>query len=183
MAEEKRRFAKLIDENRIEFAPKNKGNIFNYDLDEELMIADGYKLYVPAELEPGKSYTNFRYKETKTQIKELCDLVPDPTPEELEEQRREQFHKEFFNTSLGYIRRTVTKANGETADFLLDYTALIAKAVEKGLNYPIITYDEPDFTEDITDWTQYQNHVVATEQFVLECLAQAGNDFIPQNEE
>ena len=182
MVDEKRRFAKLINETQLEFAPKNKGNIFNYDLDEDLMRADGYKLYVPATTEPGKSYTNFRYEETDTQIKELCDLVPDPTPEELEEQRREQFHREFFNTSLGYVRRTVTKADGTTADFLLDYISLINKAVESGLDYSIITYDEPDFTKDITDWTQYQHYVVATNQFVLECLAQAGNDFRPVNQ-
>lgn len=182
MADEKRRFAKLINETELEFAPKNKGNIFNYDLDEDLMRADGYKLFVPATLEPGKNYTNFRYTETATQIKELCDLVPDPTPEELYQQRYEQFHREFFNTSLGYIRRIVTKADGSTADFLLDYVSLINKAVESGLQYPIITYDEPDFNEDVTDWTQYQHHVYATNQFILECLAQAGNDFVPVNQ-
>ena len=179
---DERRFAKLINKV-LTFAPKNKGSIVNYYLDEDAMIADGYKLFVPAVLDPSKTYTNFRYKETATQIKELCDEVPEPTPEEMIEIRREQFHKEFFHTSLGYIRRIVTKADGTTADFLLDYVALINKAVEENIPYPIITYIEPDFTEDVVDWTQYQVRKIANAQFILECLTQAGNDFKPATPE
>lgn len=180
MAEE-RKFAKL-ELGVLKFAPKNKDNIINYNLDEDLMRADGYKLYVPATLIPGRDYTNFRYEETEDEIHEVCDLVPLPTPEEMARQREEKFDREFFPTSLGYIRRTVTKADGSTADFLLDYVALIAKAVEKNLPYPIKAYDRPEsFDEDIVDWEALQHDVFATEQFVLECLNQAGNDFKPIN--
>lgn len=173
------RYAKL-ENGVLVFAPKNKDNIFNYDLDIEAMVADGYKQFVPATIEPGKNYTNFRYKETKTKITEICDEVPDPTPEEKAQQREAQFDKEFFPTSLGYIRRIVTKADGSKADFLLDYVALIAKAVEKNLPYPIKVYDRPEsFDEDIIDWESLQHDAFANDQFINECLAQVGNDFKP----
>lgn len=36
-------YAKIID-NQLEYAPKNKGSISNYNLNIEMMKADGYKL-------------------------------------------------------------------------------------------------------------------------------------------
>ena len=42
------------------------------------------------------------------------------TKEELTTLKKEQFNKDFFKTSLGYIRRKVSMATGETKDFLSD---------------------------------------------------------------
>ena len=181
MSEERDRYAKLVS-GVLEFAPKNKDNICNYDLDVDQMIADGYKIFVPAVIDPTREYVNFRYIETPTQIVELCDLVPEPTPEEQAQAREEEFNRSFFLTSLGYDKRIATKSDGSKADFLLDYLALISKAVDKGLQYPIITYDKPtDFSKDDIDWEALQHFVFADEQFVLECLTQVGNDFKPTN--
>ena len=108
-------------------------------------------------------------------------LVLNPDFEEEEATRREaEFNKAFFNTSLGYIRRIITNADGSHANFLYDIVPAIASAVSMGLSYNLIVYSKPDFTEDITDWTPYQSLKPATPQFIQECLTQIGNDFKPQ---
>ena len=111
-------------------------------------------------------------------------LVKNPNYEEEKEQEREtKFNKEFFHTSLGYIRRSVTMADGSHKDFLSDLLPVISMGIQGGQPVEIITYDKPPFDEDITDWTPYQHHVAATAQFIQECFIQLSNDFLPRNEE
>ena len=178
------RYAKLIEGN-IEFAPKNKGSIINYDLDVEQMIADGYKLFIPAEppLPSEIRMYHYEYVENTDNITEV--VVYDETQEEAEARvkrvREESFEQEFFQTSLGWIRRQVTMANGTQKDFLSDLLPAIITAVQMQQAVNMIAYDKPDFTEDVTDWTQYQHIVNPTPQFIQECLTQLGNDFIPAN--
>ena len=108
-------------------------------------------------------------------------LVLNPDFENEEATRREaEFNKAFFNTSLGYIRRIITNADGSHANFLYDIVPAVASAVSLGLSYNLIVYSKPDFSEDITDWTPYQSLKPATPQFIQECLTQIGNDFKPQ---
>ena len=82
---EPRKFAKLVDGN-IEFPPQNKGNIFNYDLNEELLIADGYKLYVEDTSIPGKRY-HISFEETEDQIRKV---LTEFTPEEYAQEKRDE---------------------------------------------------------------------------------------------
>ena len=82
---------------------------------------------------------------------------------------------------MGYVRRSATMADGSQKDFLSDLLSEIALAVNGGATVPIITYNRPDFSEEVEDWTQYQNHVAVTAQFIQECLLQQQNDFIPTN--
>lgn len=96
--------------------------------------------------------------------------------------RRAEFLKEFFLTSLGYIRRSVTMADGGKKDFLSDLLPVISMGVQGGQNVKIIAYNLPDFTSDITDWTQYQHYETVTPQFIQECFLQLSNDFIPISE-
>ena len=103
--------------------------------------------------------------------------------EEIEADREVKFNKEFFHTSLGYIRRSVTMADGSHKDFLSDLLPVISMGIQGGQPVEIITYDKPPFDEDITDWTPYQHHVPATAQFIQECFIQLSNDFLPRNEE
>ena len=56
------KYAKLI-ENNIEYAPKNKGSISNYNLDVELMIADGYKPVVDFTLEDNQVIEGWEEKD------------------------------------------------------------------------------------------------------------------------
>lgn len=72
------KYAKLISETQIEFPPKNKGSIINYNLDYEQLVIDGYKEFIEAQKEIGKSYT-ITYTETSTQIIEnAVEIIPDP---------------------------------------------------------------------------------------------------------
>lgn len=110
--------------------------------------------------------------------------VVDPDYEEKQATKREaEFNKEFFNTSLGYIRRSVTMANGSHKDFLSDLLPVISMGVQAGQAVNILAYDEPDFTQDVEDWTQYQRQETVTPQFIQECFMQLSNDFLPINEE
>lgn len=104
------------------------------------------------------------------------------TQEEYEEIKKEkrqaQFNKEFFSTSLGYVRRTVSmQFTGEKKDFLSDLLPTISIGVSAGQTVRIITYTQPSFDEDVEDWTQYQNTVTVTPQFIQECFLQLQADF------
>ena len=105
------------------------------------------------------------------------------TEEEKAKEREAAFNKGFFNTSLGYVRRIVTMADGSHKDFLSDLLPVISLSVNAGQPVNIITYDKPPFDHDIEDWTQYQHQVVVTAQFIQECFEQLGNDFLPINKE
>lgn len=83
------------------------------------------------------------------------------TEEEIEEQKHQQFLKDFFNTSLGYIRRKVSMKTGETKDFLADILPILQVGI------PILTY-----TID-----GEQNKVLVTEEFIDECKQQVIKDF------
>lgn len=110
------------------------------------------------------------------------DEVIDNTKEYKAEQakkRQAQFETDFFNTSLGYIRRKVTMANGDTKDFLTDLLPSIAMGIQLQQPVSIIAYKEPDFTEEITDLVKYQEVKQATAEFVQECFMQLNNDFMP----
>lgn len=113
-------------------------------------------------------------------LKEYC---PHKTEEQKAQEREAKFNKEFFHTSLGYIRRSVTMADSSHKDFLSDLLPVISMGIQGGQSVEIITYDKPPFDEDITDWTPYQHHVAATVQFIQECFIQLSNDFLPRNEE
>lgn len=116
------------------------------------------------EIEPLNDVRRFEIKE-----------IPQPTAED----RETEFNKEFFNTSLGYIRRAVAMADGSHKDFLSDLLPTIAMAVNMNTPVTIIAYNKPDFTQDVEDWTQYQHTEVVTAQFIQECFLQLQNDFIP----
>lgn len=111
-------------------------------------------------------------------------LIPNPNYEEEKAAiRQANFEKAFFNTSLGYIRRSVTMADGSHKDFLSDLLPIISMGVQAGTAVNILAYDKPPFDKDITDWTKYQHQVVVTVQFIQECFLQLSNDFLPINEE
>ena len=105
------------------------------------------------------------------------------TDDDYAKDREEQFYKDFFNTSLGYIRRKVSMATGETKDFLSDLLPTISMGIQMGQPVQIIAYDKPDFTQEITDWAVLQNVQTVTADFVQECFIQLSNDFKPVNNE
>ena len=122
-----------------------------------------------------------RYKIVDHQV---IDIIDTEEYKRIKANEREaSFNKSFFNTSLGYVRRAVTMANGTTKDFLSDLLPVISMGVQSGSQVNILTYDKPPFDHDIEDWEEYQHQVVVTPQFIQECFMQLSNDFLPINEE
>ena len=109
---------------------------------------------------------------------ETDDIIVNPDfAQEEKQQRIAEFNREFFNTSLGYIRRKVTMANGDTKDFLSDLLPTITIAVNMGQEVRVLAYDMPDF-EDLKPIEEYQHSEIVTAQFIQECFLQLSNDFI-----
>lgn len=73
------KYAKFI-ENKLEFAPQNKGTVINYNTNVELMTADGYKLFVEAERPETNRIYHITYNETSNEIQEV--IVYDETQEQ-----------------------------------------------------------------------------------------------------
>ena len=99
------------------------------------------------------------------------------TEAEKKARREATFNAQFFNTSLGYIRRLVTMKDGSKKDFLSDLLPAIKAGLEIGQEVKIICYYKPSFDSDVTDWTIYQHIENATPQFIAECLQQVVADF------
>ena len=116
----------------------------------------------------------YEIRETKTALEAWGK-----TDDDYVKEREEQFDKDFFSTSLGYVRRKVSMATGEIKDFLSDLLPTISMGVQMGQPVTIITYNKPDFTQEITDWTALQNIQTVTANFVQECFLQLSNDFKP----
>ena len=93
--------------------------------------------------------------------------------------KQDRFEKEFFQTSLGWIRRKVTMKDGSIKDFLADLLLPIKAGLEMGQNIEIITYKIPDFTQELnlSYMESLQEIKFATEEFVRECLVQTVKDF------
>ena len=107
----------------------------------------------------------------------------DPEPEDPEEvkrreeaQRRAYWTTNFFQTSLGWVRKRATMKNGEVDNFLTDDLPLLAIALGNGANPNVIVYETPDFTEEI-DILALQDYVPVTPQFIMECLQEKQNEF------
>jgi len=143
------------------------------------------KFYVEAPLNPN-FYPIDRWVETEDEYVLDGDeyVIKDEAWEQEQANKREaDFNKAFFNTSLGYVRRSVTMADGSHKDFLSDLMPTIKMGLESGIPVNILTYDKPPFDEDVTDWTEYQHQVVVTPQFIQDCFLQLSADFAPINNE
>ena len=90
--------------------------------------------------------------------------------EELAQNREKEFKKQFFETSLGWVRRKVTMKDGSTSLFLTDLLPLLSEGI------PVLVYETPDFRVDF-DIVDYQKQKLTTEQFLKECKNQLIIDF------
>ena len=90
------------------------------------------------------------------------ELVLNPNYEE-EKQAREdaEFNRQFFNTTLGYVRRNVTMKDGSVKSFLTDILPMLVVGV------PVLVYDRE----------LNQTRVQVTEVFINECKQQLYKDF------
>lgn len=107
-------------------------------------------------------------------------IIPNGNYESLIYQKRqEQFQKEFFQTSLGWIRRKVTMKDGSQINFLTDLLPSVKMGLELGQSVQIITYRQPDFNiePDLSYMESLQEKKNATSEFITECLMQTVKDF------
>ena len=112
----------------------------------------------------------------------LSGYAPMKTAEQKAQERQKEFEKDFFLTSLGYIRRKVNMATGDTKDFLCDLLPAITTGITLGQEIPIITYKQPDFTKEFTlEYLESLQEIkIATQQFCTECALQISADFMGQ---
>lgn len=127
---------------------------------------------------PVDEETYRKYTEDKDSviIDEEGNIVDNPYLEEIHAKRREdEFNKEFFLTSVGYIRRKARNKDGTIKDFITDLVPLM----EGKENIPIIVYDTPDFTAPVTEeiLISLQKVVKVTPELLEECKEQAIIDF------
>lgn len=107
----------------------------------------------------------------------------DPEPEDPEEkkrreeqQRRDYWYTNFFQTSLGWVRKKATMKDGSVDNFLTDDLPLLAIGLGQGAEAKVIVYATPDFTQEI-DILALQSYVDVTPQFIMECLLEKQNEF------
>ena len=158
-------YAKLND-GVPKFAPVNyiaNGTTYlNFNLDVELMTEYGFKLLIEAE-KPDYPYI-VSYEETAEEIREV--ITRDTEREAaIAAEHQAALQRQFFNTSLGYIKRTVTMQDGSTKDFLCDILPLLEVGV------PILIYSA----------SGVQSKVYVTQEFISECKNQLLIDFYGVN--
>lgn len=81
-------YAKFINNDLIEIAPKNKGAVSNYDKAVNLLTADGYLPVVVIE-EPTADKPVVKYREVNGQIEQYAEAAPVPAIPELTEEQQE----------------------------------------------------------------------------------------------
>ena len=118
--------------------------------------------FIQAAIVQGKrieKYEDTLYALAENEVVENGEIITDDErPQRL---KHEQFEREFFETSLGWVRRKVTMQDGTVRDFLTDILPLLFAGVV------VLTYDE-----DLN-----QRKVEVTKQFLEECKQQLFMDF------
>jgi len=117
--------------------------------------------------------------EKNEKMQDGVPVINEHYEDEMAEFRRQKFEKEFFETSLGWIRRSVNMKDGSKKDFLSDLLLQIKAGLEMGVDVKIIAYNQPDFYQDETEeyMETLQNKISATPEFVAECLNRTVLDF------
>ena len=160
--------------------------LINYVIQEEIIDPETQEVIQEAVIK--KVEENYPTYYALEHWEKLVDgEVIDNTEEYEQEQiqaKQEEFNKEFFLTSLGYIRRKVSMSTGEIKDFLSDLLPVISMGLQSGQTVPIITYSLPDFSKELTKeyLESLQTVQNVTAQFVQECFLQLSNDFVPMSQ-
>ncbi len=132
-------------------------------------------------------YYNYLSDEDKY-IVQNNKIIEDPDyAEKVKKERETGFKEQFFETSLGWIRREPTLADGTKDNFLNNNLPLFAIALTTG--QPVIlpiAYELPDFTKELSEEymksLQIKNQNI-TQQFIWECMQVKMTDFSGQKAE
>lgn len=104
-------YAKITD-GKIEFAPKNKGSISNYNLSQKLMEKDGYKPLVVIE-EQTEDKPLIRYRETDKQIEQYAKAVSQPEPYVPTIEEKSELVRQVRNKMIGSFEWRISRNNDE----------------------------------------------------------------------
>lgn len=127
-------YAKFINESTIELPPKNKGSVVNYNNNERLLIADGYKPLIKDEnIISGRLYSK-SYTQDETNIYEHINYI----------ETEENFIK---RTEQLEIQRQINRLNSEINEIDLKRIRAICE--------PSIKDEETGET-----WLEYYNNIV-----------------------
>ena len=139
-----KKYGKLIN-NILEYAPKNKGSILNYNLDEIRMIKDGYKEIIEPSIPDYRH--NIEYQESETSITIKYVKVEDA--HDYSKDREDLFKCQFIETSKGWFRlQPKGFANAQQAIDFADRMIEKAGAITNQIASQIIFYKAPDFTKE-----------------------------------
>ena len=81
-------FAKRINEYELEYPPKNKGTVINYNINEELLLNDGYKPLLTVEKPNNDRLYEIKYEESANNIQEVINYLE--SEEEYENRKNEE---------------------------------------------------------------------------------------------
>lgn len=160
-----------VENNKIINAsnePINKQGIKSYSVEEQI-------------------YYNYLADESRYMVQNN-KIIEDPDyAERIKNIRKTGFEEQFFETSLGWIRRNPTLADGSRDNFLNNNLPLFAIALIAGQPVVLpIAYKLPDFTKQLTEEymksLQIENQPI-TQQFIMECMQVKMNDFKGQKTE
>lgn len=125
------KYVKLIDETRLECAPKNKGDIINYNLDTARILNDGYKPFIKATVEKPHLAHTITYVELDDVIMEVVTYVE--TEDEFQQKliKAEQEHIATLFLTGADVERGIYKATG--MDFE-DIITMVAQLQPEGID-------------------------------------------------
>lgn len=147
----------VITEAPVNYTTENT-TFLNFNKSVELMTEHGFKPLIEAE-KPDYLYL-ITYEETANEIREVITRDTEREAAIAAEQQAALL-AQFFQTSLGYVKRSVTMKDGRTKDFLCDILPLLEVGV------PILTYSAAG----------EQSKVNVTQEFINECKNQLLIDF------
>lgn len=148
--------------------PINKQGIKSYSVEEQV-------------------YYNYLADESRYIVQDN-KIVEDPDyMEKMKNEREVGFKLQFFETSLGWIRREPTLADGTKDNFLNNNLPLFAIALTAGQEVVLpVAYQLPDFSKELTE--EYMKSLQTlnqpiTQQFIMECMQVKMTDFSGQKAE
>lgn len=100
-------------------------------------------------------------------------LLTDDYKEKLANFRKQNFEKEFFETSLGWIKRKVLIKDGYWKDFS-DFLPQLKLALDMGKEVEIPVYQMPDFSLDEVEIVKEIKKI--NSDFLCECLDKTFED-------
>ncbi len=134
-------YAKFISDSKIELPPKNRGNIFNYNQNTEIMEKDGYRPLVSAPIPEGMIQPVKRYRPEAGKIVEYyIETYVEPVPTEREKALAELQEVEVELISLDYIGVKIATGRATIEEYAPQIARMSELAARKNELKAIINY-------------------------------------------